>query len=73
MRILLNELTVTGSYNYDPGGLEEALALLSDGAVPVDQLVEGADARLESLLDTMRALASGEIGGKVLVVPSRPD
>ena len=73
MRILLNELTVTGSYNYDPGGLAEALALLRDGAVPVDQLVEGVDIRLESLLDTMRGLASGEIGGKVLVVPSPPD
>ncbi len=73
MRILLNELTVTGSYNYDPSGLAEALALLRDGAVPVDELVERVDIRLESLLDTMRGLASGEIGGKVLVVPSPAD
>src|SRR5205085_696573 len=35
-RILLNELIVTGSYTYDNGGFEDALALLDGGAVPVE-------------------------------------
>ncbi len=73
MRILLNELTVTGSYNYDPDGLAEALALLRDRAVPIEQLVESVDVPLESLGETMRSLAAGEIGAKVLVVPRPPD
>src|SRR5207302_11498185 len=39
-RILLNELLVTGDYNYDAGGFAAALALLGSGALPVELLVE---------------------------------
>jgi (R,R)-butanediol dehydrogenase/meso-butanediol dehydrogenase/diacetyl reductase len=69
MRILLNELNITGAYNYDPEGLAEALSLLQAGAVPVDLLVEPSNVPLEGLLASMRRLFAGEIGGKVLVTP----
>jgi threonine dehydrogenase-like Zn-dependent dehydrogenase len=69
-RILLNELVVTGAYNYDGGGFADALDLLASGALPVDLLVEPDDITLDHLLDTMRRLATGEVAAKVLVAPS---
>ena len=69
-RVLLNELVVTGAYNYDEGGFEDAIVLLADGALPVDRLVEPEDAALEELEDTMLDLFEGRIGAKVLVAPS---
>ena len=68
-RILLNELWVTGSFNYDHGGFEAALDLLASGALAVDLLVEPEDVPLDGLLDAMRRLAGGELAGKVMVVP----
>lgn len=68
-RILLNELTVTGSFVYDAGGFEAALALLASGRLPVDDLVEPDDVGLDGLLPAMHALAEGRIARKVLVAP----
>jgi threonine dehydrogenase-like Zn-dependent dehydrogenase len=68
-RILLNELTITGAYNYDAGGFRAALALLASGALPVDLLIETEDVPLPALLGAMQKLANGELPGKVLVVP----
>jgi threonine dehydrogenase-like Zn-dependent dehydrogenase len=68
-RILLNELLVTGAYNYDPGGFAAALALLGSGALPVELLVEPDDVPLSGLLDAMHKLASAELAAKVLVAP----
>ncbi|MFN8041710.1 MAG: alcohol dehydrogenase catalytic domain-containing protein [Acidimicrobiales bacterium] len=68
-RILLNELTVTGSFVYDAGGFEAALALLASGRLPLDELVEPDDVGLEGLLPAMRGLAEGRIARKVLVAP----
>jgi threonine dehydrogenase-like Zn-dependent dehydrogenase len=68
-RILLNELVVTGAYNYDAGGFTDALDLLGSGRLPVDLLVEPADVELGGLLEAMRNLAAGELAAKVLVVP----
>ncbi|MBV9410871.1 MAG: alcohol dehydrogenase catalytic domain-containing protein [Acidimicrobiia bacterium] len=68
-RILLNELVVTGAYNYDANGFRNALALLATGALPVDLLIEPEDVPLSGLLNAMHKLASGELPGKVLVVP----
>src|SRR5438270_4033644 len=42
-RILLNELVVTGAYNYDSTGFDDALALLADEHFPVDLLIEPED------------------------------
>ena len=68
-RILLNEIWLTGSYVYDDGGFEDALALLASGAVPVDVLTEPEDVPLNGLLDAIHELAAGRVAGKVLVVP----
>jgi (R,R)-butanediol dehydrogenase/meso-butanediol dehydrogenase/diacetyl reductase len=69
MRILLNELVVTGAYCYDPGGIDAALALLASGRLPVDALMCPDDVGLDELLDTMNRLHAGEIPTKALVRP----
>ena len=69
-RILLNELVVTGSFNYDSDGFDQALALLASGTLPVDTLLDPNDVGLDGLLDRIEALARGEIAGKVLVDPT---
>ena len=68
-RILLNELVVTGAFNYDAGGFERALDLLASGAVPVDALLEPGDVDLEGFLPAVVDLAGGRRAGKVLVRP----
>ncbi len=68
-RILLNEIWLTGSYVYDDGGFEEALALLASGAIPVERLIEPTDVSLDGLLEAIHELATGRVAGKVLVVP----
>ena len=68
-RILLNELVITGAFNYDADGFEQALALLASGRIPVDLLTEPGTVPLEGLLGAMRDLAEGRIAGKVLVQP----
>jgi 2-desacetyl-2-hydroxyethyl bacteriochlorophyllide A dehydrogenase len=70
MRILLNELVVTGAYEYDATGWEDALALLSSGRLPAEAVVEPQDVPLEGLLSALEALAAGDIAGKVLVAPA---
>jgi 2-desacetyl-2-hydroxyethyl bacteriochlorophyllide A dehydrogenase len=69
-RILLNELVVTGSFNYDAGGFEAALDLLASGALPTDLLIDPADVPLDRVVDAMRRLADGSIAGKVMVTPT---
>lgn len=71
-RILLNELVITGSYEYDAGGFDEAAALLAAGAVDVDAILEPDDISLDALLTAMKGLAGGTIAGKVLVDPTLP-
>ena len=68
--MLLNELTVCGSFVYDEGGFEQALELLGTEGFPLDLLIEPADAPLDRLVDTMTDLASGRLAGKAMVVPS---
>jgi len=69
MRILLNELVVTGAYEYDATGWDDALALLASGRLPAQDLVEPDDVTLGSLLTALEGLAAGDIAGKVLVTP----
>jgi threonine dehydrogenase-like Zn-dependent dehydrogenase len=71
LRVLLNEVVVTGAYNYDAGGFHEAVGLLASGALPTDLLIEPDDVPLSGLLDAMHRLAAGELAGKVLVVPEK--
>ncbi len=72
-RMILNELTVTGSFVYDAGGFERALELLASGRLPVDVLIDPDDVSLERLGEAMQGLAEGRIAGKVMVVPGRSD
>jgi len=69
-RLLLNELVVLGSYCYDENGLADALDLLASGRLDVDPLIATADVDLDELGDAIANLASGRIGGKVMVSPS---
>ena len=69
-RLLLNELTITGSFVYDEGGFAAALDLLAGDGFPIDLLVAPDDVPLDRLVDTMVDLASGRIPAKAMVVPS---
>ena len=68
-RMILNELTVTGSFVYDQGGFERALDLLASEEFPADRLIEPADVPLTGIGDALESLAVGRIAGKVMVVP----
>jgi len=68
-RILLNEIVITGSFVYDADGFEQALALLTSDAMPVDLLLEPGTVPLTGLAAAMRHLAAGELAAKVLVAP----
>jgi len=70
MRVLLNELVVTGAYAYDENGFARALEMIASGSLPTDLLIAENDIGLDGLLQAMRQLAAGEIGGKVLVAPN---
>jgi threonine dehydrogenase-like Zn-dependent dehydrogenase len=69
-RMILGELRVIGSYNYDEHGIDDALALLAGGKLPTGLLLEKGDVGLEGLASAMERLAAGEIGAKLLVVPN---
>jgi threonine dehydrogenase-like Zn-dependent dehydrogenase len=69
IRILLNELVVTGAYCYDDTGIEDALALLASGRLPLDALLTPDAVGLDDLLDAMNRLKTGDIPRKVLVRP----
>jgi (R,R)-butanediol dehydrogenase/meso-butanediol dehydrogenase/diacetyl reductase len=69
IRILLNELVVTGAYCYDAGGIDAALELLASGRLPVADLLCADDVGLDDLLDTMNRLHAGDIPTKALVKP----
>jgi threonine dehydrogenase-like Zn-dependent dehydrogenase len=68
-RMILNELTVTGSFVYDLGGFEDALELLSSASFPNDLLIDPNDVPLNGVGEALEALATGRIAGKVMVVP----
>jgi (R,R)-butanediol dehydrogenase/meso-butanediol dehydrogenase/diacetyl reductase len=68
-RMILGELRVIGSYNYDENGFEDALALLASGKLPTGLLLEPGDVGLDGLNSAMERLVAGEIGGKLLVAP----
>jgi (R,R)-butanediol dehydrogenase/meso-butanediol dehydrogenase/diacetyl reductase len=68
-RVLLNELTVCGSFVYDAGGFERALQLLASDGFPTDLLIEADDVPLDRLSEALVGLAEGRYSGKVMVVP----
>ena len=68
-RILLNELLVTGAYCYDAGGFRAALALLAEGTLPTQHLIEPDDVPLSGLFDALERLERRELAGKVMIAP----
>ena len=68
-RVLLNELLITGAFNYDTDGFRASLALISSGDLPLDDLLESEAVGLDGLLEAMNRLRAGELAGKVLVQP----
>jgi threonine dehydrogenase-like Zn-dependent dehydrogenase len=68
-RMILNELTVTGSFIYDLGGFERALAMLASDGFPCDLLIEPDTITLDGITDALEGLAVGKIAGKVMVAP----
>jgi (R,R)-butanediol dehydrogenase/meso-butanediol dehydrogenase/diacetyl reductase len=68
-RMLLNELTVCGSFVYDADGFERALELLASGKLQTHLLIDPVDVTLDRLGEAMQDLARGRIAGKAMVVP----
>ena len=68
-RVIILELTLLGSYNYDTDGFANALALLASGRLPLDLLIEPDDVPLDQVGAAMRRLGAGELAGKAMVVP----
>ncbi len=68
-RVILNELHITGAFNYDADGFGAALDLIASGTLPLDLLIHPETVGLKGMLDAMTQLRSGEIAGKVLVTP----
>jgi (R,R)-butanediol dehydrogenase/meso-butanediol dehydrogenase/diacetyl reductase len=68
-RVLLNELTVTGAYEYDEDGFQQALALIASRKLRTDALIAPDDVALSDLFGAMQRLVAGEIAGKVMVAP----
>jgi threonine dehydrogenase-like Zn-dependent dehydrogenase len=71
-RFILNELSVVGSFVYDLGGFDQALALLADDAFPTDLLIEDDDVPLQGISGALAGLAEGRFAGKVMVTPRMP-
>jgi threonine dehydrogenase-like Zn-dependent dehydrogenase len=68
-RMILNELTVTGSFVYDLGGFERALTMLASEGFPNELLIETDTVPLDGIVQALEDLAVGRIAGKVMVVP----
>jgi L-iditol 2-dehydrogenase len=69
LRMILNEVTVRGSFLYDADGFANALALLASGTLPTELLIEPVDVPLRELIGTLRNLSSGVLAGKAMVAP----
>ena len=69
-RVILNELRITGVFNYDEGGFEAALDLIGSGSLPLDELIADDPVALGDVLPTMHRLRAGEIPGKAMVRPN---
>jgi len=68
-RLIILELEIVGTYNYDEGGFRSAVDLLNSGSMPLESLIEPDDIPLSEVMDSMERLSRGEIPSKVLVRP----
>jgi (R,R)-butanediol dehydrogenase/meso-butanediol dehydrogenase/diacetyl reductase len=69
-RLIVHELVVTGTVEYTPDDYGAALELLAGGRLPVDLLIAPEDLPLGRLQWGMEQLLTGELAGKVMVVPN---
>lgn len=69
LRVLMNELVVTGGYCYDADGVDAALALLATGRLALDTFTCPDDVGLDDLLVTMQRLRAGDLPTKAMVRP----
>jgi threonine dehydrogenase-like Zn-dependent dehydrogenase len=69
LRVILNELVVTGSMEYTPADFDAAIAMLAEDRIPTDVLIEPDDVPLSGVQRAMERLAAGELAGKVMVAP----
>jgi threonine dehydrogenase-like Zn-dependent dehydrogenase len=70
VRVLVDELVITGSALYDDDGIAEALDLLAAGKVPVDVVIDPTTIGLEQVGEACAQLAGGQLAGKVMVAPN---
>lgn len=68
-RIIMNELVVTGTYEYTREDYRVAMDMLTAGRLPAETIIEPDDQPLGRLQWAMQQLVAGELAGKVLVVP----
>lgn len=69
VRVLLQELVITGSSLYDPDGFPQALALLASQRMPNDLLAEPDDFPLAALVETTARAACGDLAAKAMIDP----
>jgi 2-desacetyl-2-hydroxyethyl bacteriochlorophyllide A dehydrogenase len=68
-RMIIFELEMIGAYNYNDEGFAPAVALLDEGRLPFDALIEPDNIPLSDVMVSMERLARGEIPSKVMVQP----
>jgi (R,R)-butanediol dehydrogenase / meso-butanediol dehydrogenase / diacetyl reductase len=68
-RLIVHELTVTGTAEYTQDDYRAAMDLLAEGRLPTDVLIEPEDLPLTRLQWGMEQLIAGELAGKVMVSP----
>lgn len=68
LRVLVQEVEITGAREYDVGGFDEALRLLAGGAVPQEELLESTDTRFVDFLPLLQRMQRGETARKPLVI-----
>jgi (R,R)-butanediol dehydrogenase/meso-butanediol dehydrogenase/diacetyl reductase len=69
-RMIIFELELIGTYNYNDEGFEPAVDLLESEILPFDALIEPDNIPLSDVMVSMERLARGEIPSKVMVQPS---
>jgi threonine dehydrogenase-like Zn-dependent dehydrogenase len=70
MRVLVQELEITGARQYDSNGLDDALDLLRQGGIPAADILAANDTDFGDFLALLAAMRAGEVAGKPLVVSS---
>jgi (R,R)-butanediol dehydrogenase/meso-butanediol dehydrogenase/diacetyl reductase len=68
-RVIIFELEIVGTYNYNAEGFQPAVDLLASGTLPLESLIEPNDIPLSEVMDSMQRLSRGEIPSKVMVRP----